>query len=93
MIRLSLTSADTGSGLRNVEISVRDQAEGVWRAWVNTTQPSVGFFGTPGHTYEFRSRAVDAVGNREFIHAFPDASATTPINATFQRLTLPVLMR
>ena len=72
---------------------MRDQAEGVWRAWANTTQPSIGFFGTPGHTYEFRSRAVDAVGNLEFIHAFADASATTPIDASFPRLTLPLVMR
>jgi hypothetical protein len=93
MIRLSLTSADAGSGVQNVEISLRDQAEGVWRPWISTTQPSVGFFGTPGHTYEFRSRAIDAVGNREFIHADADASATTPIDATFQRLSLPVVMR
>lgn len=90
MIRLSLTSEDSGSGIQNVEISVRDQEESVWRVWTNTTQPSVGFFGTPGRTYDFRSRAVDAVGNREFTHMFPDASATTPLEASFQRLYLPL---
>ena len=93
VIRLAISSNDWGSGVQNVEISVRDQAIGTWRVWTTTLAPSVGFFGTPGHSYDFRTRAVDAVGNSEAVHSNADASATTPLDAQFEYVFLPLVTK
>ena len=41
----------------------------VSRPRVCTTQPGAVFFGMPGHTYEFRSRAIDVVGVEDQVEA------------------------
>ncbi len=93
LIRLAITSSDGGSGVGAVEISVRDQATGSWYVWITTAGPTLPFFGTPGHTYDFRARATDLVGNIEAAHSAPDASASTPLDAAFHYVRLPVVLR
>lgn len=93
VIRLDLAANDTASGVREVEISVRDQADGTWRVWTTTNQTFAIFFGTPGHSYDFRVRATDNVGNREAVHAGVDASATTPLLTTFTYSYVPLVQR
>jgi uncharacterized repeat protein (TIGR01451 family) len=56
-----------GSGIQTYDVQYRDvMAGGTWTAWqtgVSATMAS--FVGTTGHTYAFRSRAVDRAQNQE----------------------------
>lgn len=93
VIRLTISSNDVGSGVRSVEISMRDQAGGAWQVWRTTTAPAMLFFGTPGHSYEFRTRATDELDNVEVEHSTPDAVVTTPADAVFHPVFLPTIMQ
>lgn len=93
-VRLNLNSSDADSGVRQIEISVRDQADGQWYVW--TTLPpssSTVFIGQPDHRYDFRSRAIDNVDNREAEHSGVDASATVPSTANVYRITAPIVSK
>jgi uncharacterized repeat protein (TIGR01451 family) len=61
------TGTDAGGGLANYDIQVRDgDTEAPWTNWLTeTTATSATFNGEDGHTYSFRSRARDALGNTE----------------------------
>jgi len=55
-----------GSGVQSFDVQVQDAAGGSWTDWQTTTlATSARFFGTPGHTYRFRSRAIDRAQNAE----------------------------
>ena len=59
---------DARSGLRWYHVQVRDgiRPDSVWTDWlVNTTKTAELFQGQTGHTYYFRVRAMDKVGNWE----------------------------
>ena len=71
------SGSDAQSGLNWYHIQVRDgnRADSEWQDWlVNTTKVSEIFNGLAGHTYYFRLRAMDAIGNWE---AWPGENGDT----------------
>jgi len=57
---------DAWSGIAAYDVQVRDGYEGEWNDWrANTEVTSDTFTGVHGHTYFFRARARDLVGNQE----------------------------
>ena len=70
---------DNESGIWLYDVQVRDGEDGDWVYWQHsTTATSDWFTGEHGHTYYFRSRATDRVGNRE---AWPEEhQAHTTLN-------------
>jgi len=72
---VSWSGSDARSGLRWYDIQFRDGARGEWVTWMaQTTLTSALFRGQPGHTYYFRCRAMDEVGNWE---AYPAGDGDT----------------
>ena len=62
------SGSDARSGLRWYHIQVRDtsRSDSQWEDWlVNTPKTTEMFQAQPGHTYAFRVRAMDNVGNWE----------------------------
>ncbi len=62
------SGSDTRAGLRWYHVQVRDISRpgSEWEDWlVNTTKTVEMFQGQPGHSYAFRVRAMDNVGNWE----------------------------
>jgi hypothetical protein len=58
--------SDARSGLGWYDVQVRDSRDNEWHDWLaNTTDTTAIFTGQPGHTYYFRARAMDEVGNWE----------------------------
>ena len=50
-------------------MQVRDGPTGTWTDWLTgVTGTTLGYPGVVGHTYYFRSRATDLVGN---VEAYP----------------------
>lgn len=83
-VTVQWNGSDTQSGLNWYHIQVRDgnRADSTWQDWlVNTTKTAEIFTGLTGHTYYFRARAMDKVGNWE---AWPagDGDAVTRIDPT-----------
>ena len=63
------SGSDARSGLRWYHVQVRsnDRGSGEWKDWlVNTTKTAEMFQAQPGHSYCFRVRAMDEVGNWEY---------------------------
>lgn len=83
------SGSDAGVGLANYDVQYRDGVTGTWTLWQsNTTRTSGLFVGDVGHTYYFRSRARDSLGNLE---AYPtsndgDTATTTPAYALTGRV-------
>ncbi|MCP4537570.1 MAG: hypothetical protein GY832_10520 [Chloroflexi bacterium] len=76
---------DNESGVWLYDIQLRDGASGEWTDWQpSTTVTSSQFTGEHGHTYYFRSRATDRVGNREAWPDEPQAHVTLDLTATLQ---------
>jgi hypothetical protein len=82
---------DAASGIAGYDIQIREDADGTWTVWLTSTMTlSAAFTGKSGHTYFFRSRAVDSAGNLE---AWPaQADANTTIKTGFE-VYLPVILR
>jgi hypothetical protein len=60
------TGYDAGSTVCLYDVQYRDSSLSTWTTWLTqTTQTSGVFTGTVGHTYYFRSRSRDCVGNIE----------------------------
>jgi hypothetical protein len=56
---------DSQSGIWLYDVQVRDGADGEWVHWQHSIASTFGqFSGQHGHSYYFRSRATDRVGNR-----------------------------
>ncbi len=76
-------SGDNGSGILGYDVQWRDSADGVWIDWYRMTPNTAGrFVGESGHTYDFRSRAIDRVGNREAWPHKPHARTTLDLTGT-----------
>ena len=68
-----------GSGVIAYDVQMRDDSSAAWTAWqTSVTATSAIFDGEPGHTYYFRVRAHDAVGNVE-TYAEGDGDAVTQV--------------
>jgi len=52
-----------GSGLRGIEVQMRENPADPWVNWVKTTDPWISYPGIGGHAYYFRYRAVDNAWN------------------------------
>lgn len=60
------TGKDAWSDIAAYDVQVRDGYEGTWSDWkANTATTSGVFTGVHGHTYFFRARARDTLGNQE----------------------------
>ncbi|TET99102.1 MAG: DUF5107 domain-containing protein, partial [Dehalococcoidia bacterium] len=92
---------DVWSGIETYDVQVRDGYEGTWTNWLtDTTAISTTFTGTHGHTYFFRARARDQVGNEE---PFGDEewgqtfttvlTETAPVLVTSRKSATPGLFR
>ena len=81
---------DNQAGIQVYDIQVRDGngdnapwSDWQWSDWQSsTTANHARFTGQWGHTYYFRSRATDRLGNREAWPASPDTYVTFEITAT-----------
>lgn len=63
---VSWSGSDTRSGLRWFDVQYKDGERGEWVTWMSETTLSNALFrGDPGHSYYFRCRAMDQVGNWE----------------------------
>ena len=67
--------SDTGgAGIASYDVQVRDGPTGSWTDWlVGVTGTTLGYTGTTGHAYYFRSRGADTAGNVEAYPADYDA--------------------
>jgi hypothetical protein len=75
---------DSESGVWAYDVQVRD-GSGEWEDWLQMTPSTSGLFsGQDGHTYYFRSRAIDGVGNREPWPDQPQAHTTVDTRSEFQ---------
>lgn len=54
---------DDQAGVQTYEVEYRDGASGSWQTWSPGLRSPAKFVGQDGHTYVFRVRATDAVGN------------------------------
>jgi len=72
---------DNQSGVWLYGVQVRD-GYGEWGDWLSTPAASGQFTGQHDHTYYFRSRATDHVGNREAWPEGPEAYTTLDLAST-----------
>jgi hypothetical protein len=74
---------DNESGILFYDVQVRDGPGGMWASWKQLTTSTSGIFtGTHGHTYCFRVRATDRVGNRADWPAAPQACTRVNLQST-----------
>jgi RHS repeat-associated protein len=58
------SGTDNNAGINSYDVQVRDGATGIWSFWLaHTTATAAIYPGEDGHTYFFRTRAVDKAGN------------------------------
>ncbi len=82
-INVTWEGHDNQSGVWLYDIQVRDGISGTWEYWKHSTTATSGqFAGQHDHTYYFRSRATDRVGNREEWPAEAQACTTVNLNRT-----------
>ena len=83
---VSWTGTDATSGIASYDVQYQDNG-GTWATWKSaTTLTSATFTGTLGHTYAFRSRALDRASNLEAYPTTADAQTTlvtAPSNDSF----------
>jgi hypothetical protein len=73
---------DNQSGVWTYDVQVRDGVNGGWSDWqTSTVVTSCQFAGEYGHTYYFRSRATDRVGNRAPWPEKPQAAVTLTLSS------------
>jgi hypothetical protein len=74
---------DSESGVWAYDVQVRDGESGAWQDWLQMEPATLAqFTGEDGHTYYFRCRAVDGVGNREAWPAQPQTHTTVDLTKT-----------
>jgi uncharacterized repeat protein (TIGR01451 family) len=96
---ITWSGEDVWTGIAAYDVQVRDSYEGGWTDWVTgTTATSAVFTATHGHTYFFRARARDAVGNQgafgseEWGQAFTTVlTETAPVLVVSRKAAQPLL--
>ncbi len=86
--------SDVGSGIRWYHVQVRDgnRVDSQWEDWyAQTTLKSADFIGQPGHTYYFRVRAMDKIGQWESWPDAADGDTSTQIDASASTTGTPDL--
>jgi hypothetical protein len=80
---------DDGSGVADYDVQVRDGASGTWTDWqMGTTDTSATYTGAEaGHTYDFRVRARDNVGNSSVYGCQTHSLAVEDFQATGLEIT------
>lgn len=64
-----------GSGIKSYDVQYRDTTEDGWSDWqIGTADTADKFYGTAGHTYDFRARATDKAQN---VEAWPAGAGDT----------------
>ena len=87
-ILTSWSGADALSGVRRYEVQYQED-DGLWTDWVNVTNASnTTFDGSWGHTYRFRARATDNVGN---VGPFTPDEATVELPEQYTFLVPPFI--
>lgn len=79
-IHVAWSGSDSLSGLGSFDIQIQDNG-GAWQNWLSGVSASTlngTYYGQLGHSYGFRSRAIDKAGNQETYPA--SADATTKVN-------------
>ena len=91
---INIESADALAGVDYYNVEYRELGETTWTSLIsNTTGSSIQF--TPPvitQTYEFRSQAVDMLGNIEAPHALPDAVSSDAILLS-NEVFLPIVLK
>jgi len=78
---VSWAGSDAGAGLSSFDVQVRD-GDGPWTDWLtSTTVLSSTFAGSDGHTFYFRARARDMLGNVG-TYASGDGDASSHVDTT-----------
>ncbi|MFA6449986.1 MAG: hypothetical protein WCX65_10975, partial [bacterium] len=78
------------SGLKDFTVQVKDGA-GLWTDWqVNTLLTTAVFTGVNGHTYYFRVKARDNVGNLSPYPSSPDYYVSTTVNTSTLSAPSPI---
>ncbi len=79
-----------GSGLREIQVQVRDGAQGAWTTWIKTADAVSGaaYPGIGGHTYAFRIQAMDRdylfsdwTGDQQFVTTVESEPPITKLSA------------
>ncbi len=86
-VTVSWSGSDDRSEIRWYDVQVRDGLAGTWEDWLlNTRDRTAIFAGQTGHTYYFRVRAMDKIGNYE---SYPtgDGDTSTLIDPTATPVT------
>jgi C1A family cysteine protease len=79
---VSWSGYDAVGAITSYDVQVRD-GTGPWQDWrINATSTSATYWGTPGRTYCFRSRARDQAGNEEIWPSYPDTCTTVKVADT-----------
>lgn len=82
-LTVNWSGSDARSGVRWYHVQVRDTSrpDSQWEDWlVNTTKTTEMFQAQPGHTYAFRVRAMDNIGNWEDWPAGDDGDTYTLVD-------------
>jgi glutamyl endopeptidase len=83
--QVSWSGTDDLSGLRWYDVQVRDATHSgsSWHDWMQSTEETTALFkGQPGHTYCFRSRAMDTASNWEAYPAAETGDTCTSVDPT-----------
>jgi len=74
---------DSGIGVWLYEVQVRDSENGQWTLWQDQVEVTSSVrCGVHDHTYDFRCRALDLLGNRGDWPATPQAGTTIDLSAS-----------
>ncbi len=75
--RLFLQGVDALNTVASFSVDYRQIGEEAWQSWLKDNPANDAVFTPPdpSEVYEFRSQAVDELGNREIAHSSPDISS------------------
>jgi hypothetical protein len=94
--KVSWSGSDALSNVESYTIEYRapDGQDSSWQPWLNAVTGTSALFAppVPGQIYEFRSQAVDSLGNVEAAHATADMS-TEQAHSSSHAIILPIIRK